>query len=199
MEKFKGIEDCGGEKGRGSMKYCIFVERIYDDEKFRLLKEFIKNKLACSDGSYPPILDTEKIYLFVVTPANYYLAVAEQGYKGTMKQFEEIILQRYKELEQMESMDGIRVHLHLHLAMVPEGINQELMFRKATDWMKHNDFKPEMITFGWYIFNQESLRLAEKYGLKFFNDRFRFSFHDYELPNIFKPMMIAQNLRGMLR
>ena len=175
------------------MKFCIFVERIYDDVKFELLKEFIQNKLI--DSSYPPVLNTEKIYLFVVTPANYYLAVAEQGYSGTKKQFEKILLERYNELAAM----GPHLQLHLHLAMVPEGINQEKMFKEAVYWMNKNKFYPDFWTAGWYIFNQESLRLAEKYGLKFFNDRFCFSFHDYELPGIFKPMMIAQNLRGMLR
>jgi hypothetical protein len=172
------------------MKYCIFVEMIFNDEKFRLLKDFVVKKI---DGY--PILDTERVHLFVTTPANYYLAVAEQGYSGTKEQYEKIILERYKQLELL----GVRLHLHLHLAMIPESINQEKMFKEAVGWMKDNGFEPKMVTFGWYIYNEESLRLAKKYGLEFFNDSKVYSIHDYEFPNIYKPILILQNIRGMVR
>jgi hypothetical protein len=170
------------------MKYCIFIERIFDDEKFRMLKQFIQRKV---DGWH-----TERVNLFVTTPANYYLAVAEQGYSGTKEQYEKIILERYK---QLELLGVVTLHLHLHLAMIPESINQEKMFKEAVKWMKDNGFTPKMITFGWYIYNEESLRLAKKYGLEFFNDSKVYSIHDYEFPNIYKPILILQNIRGMVR
>lgn len=182
------------------MKYCIFVERAWDDEKFKLLKEFVAKKIESSDlfdldMLHGHTLNTDKVKLFVVTPVNYDLAVAEQGYSGTKKQFEKILKERYQELYWM----GCNLELHLHLAMVLDNFNQEKMFKEATSWMRDNGFKPELVTFGWYIYNKESLRLAKKYGLKVFKDNWHYSFHCYELPRIFSLIMILQNIRGWFR
>ena len=65
--------------------------------------------------------------------------------------------------------------------------------------MKKNGFSPKEITYGWYIHNEKSRRCEKKFNIRFFNSRFAFDLHDYELDNLYSPMMIIQNIRGMLR
>ena len=73
------------------------------------------------------------------------------------------------------------------------------MFHQAMCWMQQNDFKPKLWTAGWYIYNSNSIKTAEFYGLKYFKDNWRFSFHDYEWDKIYKLMMIITNIRGVFR
>jgi len=163
------------------MKYCIFVERIFDDKCFEALKGFCKKHPG-------------KVKLFCLTPVNYELAVAEQGFNGTKEQLSKLMAERYKELESECNID-----LHLHFGMRLENIDQERMMKEALDWMTERFKKPEYITYGWYIHNEESSRCENKFGLKFYNDHYNFSFHDYEYDKKFQWMMIITNLRGMLR
>ena len=145
--------------------YCIFVEKIWDDVKFKLLLDFIEKKITIGFNMMGGYLhDTSKINLFVITPANYYLAVSEQGYKGTKKQFDKILRERYQQLE----WTGCKINLHLHLAMNPESCDQKAMFKEAMDWMEKNDYHPDAVTFGWYIFNQKSLKLILDQKILFF-------------------------------
>jgi len=182
------------------MQYAIFVERIFDDECFEKLKEFCANHIKGSfwqdmKTSYPPILHPENVRLFCLTPVNYELVVAEQGYTGSKEQLSKIMAKRYRELSWM----GCQIDLHLHLGLRLENINQEKMMKEAMNWMKKNDFNPEFVTYGWYIHNSESRKVEKKFKTKFFNDKHCYSYHDYEYDSIYSPMMILQNIRGMLR
>lgn len=166
------------------MKYCIFVERIFDDECFESLKEFIKDKGA------------NNIKLFCLTPVNYYLAVAEQGYRGDKDSYSRILADRYHILE---ILLGTKIELHLHLGLRLDNLNQGDMHKEAFWWMWNHGFRPSLITYGWYIYDKTSLEYAEAFNLKYYNDHHVYSFHDYEWDKRFVPMMIITNLRGLLR
>jgi len=165
------------------MKYCIFVERIFDDKCFEALKLFCIGH------------DVEKVHLFCLTPTNYNLVCAEQGYNGTKEELSKIMAERYKELEAL----GCQIDLHVHLGLRLENINQTRVIGEAKYWMDSNRFNPKTITFGWYIYNDESLLVSKINGLTYFKDKWFFSFHDYEYDKKYAMMMIITNLRGMLR
>ena len=164
------------------MKYCIFVERIFDDECFKALEEFcIKHK--------------GKVKLFCLAPINYELCVAEQGYTGTQEELDKLMYKRYLKLEET----GVEINLHVHLGLRLENINHKKIIGCAANWMRDYGFKPKLITFGWYIYNNDSIYIAKLNGLNFFNDHYVFSFHDYEYDKKFYPMMIITNIRGVFR
>lgn len=164
------------------MQYCIFCERAFDDKCFEALKSFCINHPG-------------KVKLFCITPVNYHLAVAEQGYSGTLEEFDKILAERYHEIE----ATGTKIELHLHLGLRLENIDQNELMGNASWWMLANGFIPELITYGWYIHNGESDRCEKEYGFKFYNDHHVYSFHDYEYDKVYKAMMIINNLRGILR
>jgi len=151
------------------MKYCIFVERIFDDEYFSKLIGFLKNKKP------------EDVKLFCMTPANYTLAIAEQGYEGSKNKLSDTMFVRYKDLQAL----GFKIELHLHLSLSPKNMRYELqeeMFEEATQWMKENGFFCKQIAFGWYAYSEISLAIAKRLGLEHFEGRRYWHFHDYESP-----------------
>ena len=179
------------------MKYCIFVERIFDDKCFNALKRFCisQHELIITSNGITIEKHPGKIKLFCLTPANYDLIRAEQGYTGTKEELSKIMAKRYKELESI----GFNIELHLHLGLRLENLNQKKIFEEALLWMWKNSFDIGYWTAGWYIYNNESINIAERNGIEYFKDNKHYSFHDYEYDKIFDPMMIITNIRGLLR
>jgi hypothetical protein len=163
------------------MKYCIFVERIFDDKCFNALRKFCKEHKG-------------NVRLFCLTPVNYDLVCAEQGYTGTKKRLSNIMVGRYAILRSYAD-----INLHVHLGLRLENINQAEIIMSAKEWMDSHNFNPKLITFGWYIFNNTSLVITDYLKLKVFNDYNHYSFHDYEYDKIYKPMMLITNIRGLFR
>lgn len=164
------------------MNYCIFVERIFEERSFVELYNFCIN-------------NSGKVKLFCLTPINYNLVCAEQGYTGTKEELSKIMAERYHLLENT----GCKIDLHVHLGLRLENIDQEYIFNEAVRWMNINNFSPSEWTAGWYIYNKKSREIMERYSVYYFKDKLCYSFHDYEYDKIFAPMMIITNLRGLLR
>ena len=165
------------------MQFVIFVERIWDDMTFAELVGFIKKKGSAN------------CHLYCVTPANYYLAVSEQGYQGTKEEYSKILEERYNQLKR-----GSKIQLHLHLSLRPEKMDQEPLFKESCKWMRERGFECEEVMWGWYLYSNESLELSRIYGLKPTMKKGFYQIHDYEIgPGIFGPIMILQNLRHLLR
>jgi len=187
------------------MKFCIFCERIFDDECFEALKAFCEKQLRggvwqiLNDPCFYPRLYPENVKLFCLTPVNYELAVAEQGYTGTKAQLSKIMAERYRELSWM----GCDIDLHLHLSLRPEKLSlkqEDKMFKEAIDWMKKNGFNCKEWMAGWYLFSDQSIKLGKKYGLKYTLSKGFYQIHEYELyGNIYSIIMILQNVRHLFR
>jgi hypothetical protein len=173
---------------------------------FEQLKKFCDKHIY--NGFYESLSDMpyrhyvgrpSNVKLFCLTPVNYDLVKAEQGFQGTRAQLSRIMAERYKELEYL----GCNIDLHLHLGLRLENINQEKMMKEALAWMHKHKFCPRFVTYGWYISDEESRRCEKKFGIKLFNSKQIFNmhldFHDYEFSQLYSPMMILQNIRGMLR
>ena len=166
------------------MKFTIFVERIFDPETFKELKDFIIKKGA------------DNCNLYCITPANYTLAYAEQGYQGSKDEFSKILIKSYKELQDM----GCKIQLHLHLSLRPEKMNQEQLFFMATQWMRENEFECNKVAYGWYFSSDQSRTLEKKYNLSWEKCKWTWNIHDYEIHgNIYGIMMILQNVRNCFR
>lgn len=178
------------------MEFVLFVERIFDDEIFEKIKAFIE-KHTTSRWDLP-FRQMSKVSLYCLTPANYELAKSEQGYTGTKDQLSRIMAKRYKELEWM----GIDINLHLHLSLRPDKLpekKENQMLKEAMGWMRKHRFDPKEIMFGWYLYTDRSIKIANKHGLKLNKNLGKYHLHDYELDHPYRLMLILQNLRGLLR
>ena len=168
------------------MKFVIFVERIFDDEVFRQLKEFIKKHTP------------NKVNLYCIAPVNYELMKSEQGYTGTKEELTRLMGERYDELKKM----GCKINLHLHLSLRPDKLDlwhEGQMFKEAVEWMNECDFNPTEIMFGWYLYTPISLEIGKRYNLKLNKNKERFHIHDYQLNNVYSIMNILANIRGLMR
>lgn len=145
------------------IKYLIFVERVFDDEIFEALQEFLKkNRCIC----------------FLMTPVNFNLIQAEQDYKGTKEELEVLMIERYKIIEKLSADIG----LHLHLSLMPEKMSyedQEKRIEEAMKWMTTNNLKHSSINFGWYKYSDDTLEIVRKKGVMLLEKGK--ALHDYEI------------------
>lgn len=121
-----------------------------------------------------------KAIWFVFTPENIDYVKAQAGFKGTKKDYEKIILERYKWLQR----HGQEIQLHIHLTMYPELISKtekEKTIKKAYNWLVSNGFNPTKIVFGWWIYDDDMVNISERLGLKVVGYYDYKHLHDYDL------------------
>lgn len=149
----------------------IHTEAIFNDKVWSQIKKFV--------------LSGKKAVRYVITPANYEYAVAECGFKGTKKQYEKIILERYKWLQK----NGQDMQLHVHTIRFPEMYlsrkeliaDHEAKIREAVKWMKKNGFNVTKIVFGWWSYNRDSIAIAKKFGLETVKELDYWYAHDFDM------------------
>lgn len=149
----------------------VHAESIFNDKVWKEVQKFVRSG--------------RKAIWFVLTPVNYEYAIAECGFKGSKKQYEKIILERYKWLQE----HGQEIQLHLHTIRFPEMFltrralieEHEKKIKNAIRWLRVNGFDVDKITFGWWSYNEDSERIAGKYGLKTVRELDYHSFHDFDL------------------
>ena len=106
---------------------------------------------------------------FVVTPANYEYCKVYFNLKLTKTEFTEILKKRIKYLKE----NNEEIQLHIHICNVKEFFDnelQDLLFEEAMEFMKQVEMKPKKLALGWFKYNNYTITLAEKYGIKFIYD-----------------------------
>lgn len=173
------------------MKYLIHVEKIWDDNVWLNLQEFIeKQKKNC--------------HLFLMAP-QYEYQKAVLGYRGTRQELEETLKQRYRRLRVLKEKYNFGVGIHIHFCLQPKELSEEEKnrnFDKYQNWiMEFFDIKS--IAFGWFKLDRCLANLCFDKGLKIKHyDFFAVNIHDYDLPISKLKIMenfLKDNLRVLLR
>jgi peptidoglycan/xylan/chitin deacetylase (PgdA/CDA1 family) len=169
------------------------IKVILDHYKFKMLRHMgpitVHTEAVFNEKVWKAIQDFvdsgRKAVWYVITPTNYEYAVGEVGFKGTKKQYEKIILQRYKWLQEK----GQEIQLHVHTIRYPEMYMSKSELEKdhrkkiseAVKWMRSNGFDVKKIVFGWWSYNNDSIRIAKDYGLETVREMDFWSTHDFDM------------------
>lgn len=116
---------------------------------------------------------------YVMTPANIDYFKSEFNVKMSKEEMSEILKKRYKwMLEQNQKLE-----LHIHFSLIISDMNykeQERLFKEAIEWMKKElGIKPTELVPGWWTYNEDTIKLCKKYGLKMISEGDYDYTHDY--------------------
>lgn len=143
----------------------VHTEAIFYDDVWEIVKEKIKRK--------------EIHTWYLMTPVNYYDIKAQFHLKESGSEIEKKIKARY--LEMKANGEKLQLHIHLHPLMKDTYKEQETLIKNSIKWLRKNiGIEVSEIVFGWFRYNEDSEKIAKKYGLKIikFND-FN-STHDFD-------------------
>lgn len=120
-----------------------------------------------------------KMVWFVITPANHEYAKAFFNCELSRKEFSDVLLRRYKEMEKM----GQRIELHVHLSMennMPYE-KQKKMVKESMGWLRANGFDVKEFVPGWWSYNTDLMKILKELGLRPVKKSDYYAIHDYEL------------------
>lgn len=119
---------------------------------------------------------------YLMTPSNYEYFRGSFLETRTKKEISDIMKKRYLKMKTLG--ERLQFHLHLRIDMQISYSEQEKLFKEGLNWLKKEiGIKPTEIVFGWWLWNEDSVKLAKKYGLEIINfDKYN-STHDYEWVN----------------
>ena len=165
------------------MRYLIHVEKVWDENVWTNLLEFIK---------------THKCHLFLMPP-QFNLQKAVLGYGGTERELKRILKQRYLELKKLQEIFQFKVGLHVHISLFPEELNEDMkekLFHESFYFIENIFRFVEGIAFGWFKYDTYLERLCAKEEFSILHKGI--SFHDYDLP-ISKFKLIENWIKDKLR
>ena len=115
----------------------------------------------------------------VMTPVNEFIYRSSFNIKKSKKEIARIMKERYLWMKER----GQRIELHIHLSLTMKNMTyaeQDKMFKESLDWMKKElGIVPKEFVPGWWSFNEDTIKLCKKYGLKMIRERDYDYTHDY--------------------
>ncbi len=125
-----------------------------------------------------------KAVWFVVAPMNWDFVSAEMGVSLSRKEYESVLLERYRWLQQ----HGQEIQAQIHLRILPQMYESEAEEKKDLEekvagsikWLKANGFPVTKIVFGWWSFNQQAAAFAQQLGVDPVRRRDYYFIHDYD-------------------
>ncbi len=131
----------------------IHVEAIVRDDLWNKLKKLIGRGYVW----------------FIITPANYDYCKCYFNLRMTKDEFTNVLIKRIKFLK--EKNEEIQLHIHLcnTLAFFDKKLQDE-KFLEAMNFMNDQNIKPKKFAPGWNKYNNYTLSLVKKYGIKYFYD-----------------------------
>jgi peptidoglycan/xylan/chitin deacetylase (PgdA/CDA1 family) len=144
---------------------AVHTELIMDDDVWKIVKKKCEGR---------------GVYVWhIMTPVNYELYKTSFNIKLSEKRVSEIMKERYLWMKNHEA----KLELHIHLSLTMKNMTyqeQDKMFKKSLDWMKKElGITPTEFVPGWWSYNQDTLELCKKYGLKMIHERDYDYTHDY--------------------
>jgi len=143
---------------------AVHTEAIFIDEVWEEIKKRVLNK--------------EVYTWYVMTPANYDYFKGSFGIKKSKKEISDIMKKRYLWMEK----NGQKIELHVHLAMLMNISyeEQKKLIGEGYNWMKKElGISPEEVVFGWWEYNEDSLKIIRELGLNHIKQNDYASTHDY--------------------
>ncbi len=117
---------------------------------------------------------------YVMTPANLDYFKSEFNVNLSKNKISKILRDRYKWMLQ----HGQKLELHIHFSMIMGNISykeQEKLFRESVTWFKGNlGIVPKEFVPGWWEYNEDTLKLCKKYGLRMIGERDYDYTHDFD-------------------
>ncbi len=120
---------------------------------------------------------------YVLAPMNWDFVVAEMGVSLSKKEYEKLILSRYRWLQE----HGQEIQAQVHLRILPQMYESEAEEKDVEEkvsgsiqWLKNNNFPVNKIVFGWWSFNQQAVDIAKKAGCEPVKRRDHYFIHDYD-------------------
>lgn len=149
------------------MKYSIHTEKIWDNNVWRNLLDFIeKHKENC--------------HLFLMNP-DYDYQKAVMGFRGTAVELKKTLSERYEKLRELSLIFHFRIGLHFHLTLFPESLPEKeklRQFEKAYYFLMAIFGEVDGVVFGWYKSDRYLDKLAQEHKL----DIYYVGIHDYDMP-----------------
>ena len=162
------------------------MKHLFNRIVFRLTNEF-----------KPLIVHTESIFLdkvwaeikkksfekkvviwYVMTPSNYKYFQVLFNLKTSKRDLSGIMRERYRWL--IARGEKLELHVHLSKLMDITYSEQEKIISESIKWFeKELGFKPKEFVPGWWSYNEDTLRILKKYGLKMVKEKDYNSTHDY--------------------
>jgi len=102
---------------------------------------------------------------FIITPTNYEYCKSYFNIKQDKDQFTKILTERIKSLKE----NNEEIQLHIHLCNVPTFFDKKLQDEKFEESMKFMNLlgiNPTKFAPGWHQYNDYTISLAKKYGIK---------------------------------
>ncbi len=143
----------------------VHVESIFYDDVWDIVKDKIKNK--------------EIHTWYLMTPDNFPLTKGYFSLSESKKYIEAKMKKRYLKMKKLG--ERLQLHVHLHPLMKIGYEEQETLIKNSIDWLKKEiGITPTEVVFGWWRYNENSEKIAKKYGLKIIKfDKYN-SIHDYD-------------------
>ncbi len=117
---------------------------------------------------------------YVMTPVNKDYFKSEFNIKLSEEKLSKIMKDRYRWMLK----EGQKLELHIHLSMVMSNMSykeQEKLFRESIRWMrKELGIVPKEFVPGWWTYDDNTLKLCKKFGLKMIYPRDYDFVHDYD-------------------
>jgi len=102
---------------------------------------------------------------FVITPANYDYCKAYFNLRMTKESFSNLLAERILFLKEKNE----EIQLHIHLSVIEKYIDDQLQeekFAEAMKFMNNLGIKPTKLAPGWFKYNDYTLIVSKKYGIK---------------------------------
>ncbi len=106
---------------------------------------------------------------FMITPANYDYCKCYFNLRMTKEEFSKILKERIRFLIEKEE----DIQLHIHLSVLKQFLDKQLQdekFEEAMQFMNSIGIQPIKFAPGWLKYDDYTLKLAKKYGIKYFYD-----------------------------
>jgi len=144
---------------------AVHTELIIDDDVWEIVKK------KCGGGGV-------RVW-HVMTPVNYDLYKSSFNNKLSREEVSKVMKKRYLWMKDR----GAKLELHIHLSLTMKNMTygeQEKMFKESLDWMKTElGIVPKEFVPGWWSYNEDTLKICEKYNLKMIYERDYDYTHDY--------------------
>jgi len=148
--------------------WAIHTECLHKNKVWDKVKEYVKKG--------------KKTVWYVITPVDMDFVQVETGCDLTKAEYEKVLVERYKWLEQNGQELQLHVHLRVKMNMYEDEdkkIEEEIT--NAYNWMKKNGFNPNKIVFGWWSYNKKAENTANQLGLEVSTRLDNYFIHDYDL------------------
>ena len=123
-------------------------------------------------------LNNEVLKWYVMTPANYDYFRSSFKIKRSKEEVSKLMVERYKWM--LEHGQRLELHIHLSITRDMNYNEQEKLFKEALAWLREElKLDPKEFVPGWWAYNQETLKVLKKLGLKMVKFSDYNSTHDY--------------------